>query len=181
MRASNALRRITRPRVSTSIPPSTSASLFSLPSAPAAQCFAPHFQSLPRPAKIGLRYQHASAVEAVKEEGVKALSPRWLSDLKARLGKCIMFGLKEEQLSRAGQILATVSKDWRELVVGSEGYLTSKDRAGLLCHNVVWGEMDSMVSTIQFFFPFLILLNFEAFRMASFVRTPTNISLDRDM
>lgn len=61
-----------------------------------------------------------------------------------------MFGLNEEQVNKAGQILAVVGKDWRELVAGSEGFLTAKDRAGLLCQNVVWGEMDSMVSTPPF-------------------------------
>lgn len=75
----------------------------------------------------------------------ESLSPRWLADVKRRLGKCVTFGLKPEQTARAGAILETVARDWRELVVGSEGFLTSEDRRGFYRHAVVWGEMDSMV------------------------------------
>jgi hypothetical protein len=32
------------------------------------------------------------------------------------------------------------------MVAGSEGFLSDKRRAGLIRHNVVWGEMDYMVS-----------------------------------
>lgn len=77
------------------------------------------------------------------------LSPRWLADVKQRLGKCITFGLKPEQTARAGAVLHTLSQDWRELVAGSEGFLTDEDRRGLHRHQVVWGEMDSMVSRVS--------------------------------
>ncbi|KAF2144410.1 uncharacterized protein K452DRAFT_266212 [Aplosporella prunicola CBS 121167] len=69
------------------------------------------------------------------------LNPRWLSDLKARIGKCIMFGLKPAQVQRAGAILLEMSRDWRELVAGSEGFLTTKGWRGLYRQGVVWGEM----------------------------------------
>lgn len=71
------------------------------------------------------------------------LSPRWLSDLKTRIGKCITFGLTQSQTITAGGLLSTLTKDWRRLVAGSEGYLTSPDRAGLVDQRVVWGEMDA--------------------------------------
>lgn len=74
-----------------------------------------------------------------------AISPRWLSDAKQRIGKCIMFGLDEGGVRKAGQLCKALGENWRELVAGSEGYLTAKNRAGLLGHKVVWGEMDSMV------------------------------------
>lgn len=74
-----------------------------------------------------------------------ALPPRWLSELKQRIGKCIIFGLKPEQVWRAGYILDVLAKEWRDLLAGSEGFLTGKNRAGLERQNVVWGEMDSMV------------------------------------
>ena len=74
-----------------------------------------------------------------------SLSPRWLSDVKQRVGKCITFGLQPDQTAEAGEILAVVAKDWRELAAGSEGFLTGPDRRGMHRQEVVWGEMDSMV------------------------------------
>lgn len=74
-----------------------------------------------------------------------SLSPRWLSDARQRIGKCITFGLKPDQTERAGQILSEIARDWRELVAGSEGFLTGPSRRGMHRQEVVWGEMDSMV------------------------------------
>lgn len=76
------------------------------------------------------------------------LSPRWLSDLKQRIGKCLTFGLTPAQTAVAGGILAEVARDWRELLAGSEGYLTSPDRRGLHRWPVAWGELDSMVCSL---------------------------------
>ncbi len=59
-----------------------------------------------------------------------------------------MFGMSTAQVARAAKVLDVVAKDWRELSVGSEGFLAQKGRAGLLGHRVVWGEMDSMVCPI---------------------------------
>lgn len=73
------------------------------------------------------------------------LSPRWLSDVKQRIGKCITFGLDSKQKDEAGSILQEIARDWRELVAGSEGFLTGPKRRGLFRHRVVWGEEDSMV------------------------------------
>ncbi|CAF9912641.1 hypothetical protein IMSHALPRED_000371 [Imshaugia aleurites] len=70
-----------------------------------------------------------------------ALPARWLSDIKQRLGKCIIFGLSQEQIDEAGSILRTVARDWRELLAGSEGFLTGRGRAGCEGREVVWGEM----------------------------------------
>lgn len=97
----------------------------------------------------GVRSQTQEQISAVEEKGVAALSPRWLSDLKRRIGKCISFGLRPEQVRRAGNILQVVGREWRDLVVGSEGFLTGLGRAGLERHRVVWGEMDSMVCIIS--------------------------------
>ncbi|EEP75766.1 conserved hypothetical protein [Uncinocarpus reesii 1704] len=69
---------------------------------------------------------------------------KWLSTTKDRLGKCMQFGLQPEQVRVAGNILQELARDWRELVAGSEGFLTGEDRLGLFRHNVVWGEMDVM-------------------------------------
>lgn len=73
------------------------------------------------------------------------LSPRWLSDVKTRVGACITFGLTPPQLALAGSILEEIAEDWRELVAGSEGFLTSPTRRGLHRWPVAWGEQDSMV------------------------------------
>jgi len=77
------------------------------------------------------------------------LSPRWLSDTKQRIGKCVLFGLQPHQTEQAGSILKEIARDWRELLAGSEGFLTGSDRRGLYRQAVVWGEMDSMVSSLR--------------------------------
>lgn len=83
---------------------------------------------------------------------VAKLSPRWLSDTKARLGKCLMFGMDNHHVHEAGTILDDISRNWKELVAGSEGFLTDPKRAGLSGHAVVWGEQDSMghVNNVQY-------------------------------
>lgn len=86
------------------------------------------------------RLQYSTAAPATQ-----SLSPRWLADVKQRIGKCVTFGLSPPQTARAGAVLSTLARDWRELVAGSEGYLTHKDRRGMYRHPVQWGEMDSMV------------------------------------
>lgn len=73
-----------------------------------------------------------------------ALPPRWLSDIKQRIGKCIIFGLNQEQVDEAGSIMKIVARDWRELLAGSEGFLTGRGRAGCEGREVVWGEMVSI-------------------------------------
>jgi hypothetical protein len=57
-----------------------------------------------------------------------------------------MFGMDATQTQKAAEICEVLGRDWRELLAGSEGFLTGEKRAGLLRHKVVWGEMDSMVS-----------------------------------
>lgn len=57
------------------------------------------------------------------------------------MGKCLIFGLKPGQVDFAGTILKELARDWRELLVGDEGYLVGPGRAGLERHRVVWGEM----------------------------------------
>ena len=59
-----------------------------------------------------------------------------------------MWGLKPEQTKEAGNILQEISRDWRDLLAGSEGFLTSKQRRSTFRQQVVWGEQDSMVSAV---------------------------------
>jgi hypothetical protein len=112
-------------------------------------CRAPCIQSFRRDIS-GTAYNRSQAGESSKpEKQAEKVSPRWLSDVKSRIGKCIIFGLKPEQLERAGSILKTVSKEWRSLVAGSEGYLTGPKRGGLEKHSIVWGEQDTMVCHLR--------------------------------
>ena len=91
----------------------------------------------------------SSNVTAAPDAPVTAvLPPRWLSDLKQRIGKCIIFGLNQEQVDEAGSIMKIVANDWRELLAGSEGFLTGRGRAGFVVREVVWGEMVSSVQTL---------------------------------
>ncbi|KAI1424355.1 thioesterase-like superfamily-domain-containing protein [Xylaria sp. FL1777] len=69
---------------------------------------------------------------------------RWVSDVRARIGKCISFGCNPAQVQRAASIIGTLAREWRVLSAGSEGFLT-EGRAGLEDQQVVWGEMDSFV------------------------------------
>ena len=55
-----------------------------------------------------------------------------------------MFGMKPELVAEAGTLLRSLAHDWRDLVAGSEGYLTGKGHAGLDRQAIVWGEQDSM-------------------------------------
>ncbi|KAH8879572.1 hypothetical protein GQ53DRAFT_671824 [Thozetella sp. PMI_491] len=68
--------------------------------------------------------------------------PRWISELRGRIGKCIIFGCSPQQVSRAGTVLNAIAAEWRELLAGSEGFLTGT-RGGLDGQRVAWGEMDS--------------------------------------
>ncbi|KAF2868999.1 thioesterase-like superfamily-domain-containing protein [Massariosphaeria phaeospora] len=62
------------------------------------------------------RYQ-STATSTSDEPTTPSLSPRWLSDIKTRVGKCINFGLDTPQTMKAGSILQEIAVDWRELTV----------------------------------------------------------------
>ena len=71
---------------------------------------------------------------------------RWISDLRSRVGKCIVFGCSNQQVSRASAVLRALAVEWKDLLAGSEGFL-SGGRRGLDTHSIAWGEMDSFVSS----------------------------------
>ncbi|XP_014561775.1 hypothetical protein COCVIDRAFT_33382 [Bipolaris victoriae FI3] len=54
------------------------------------------------------RYQSTSSDNA---PATAVLSPRWLSDVKLRIGKCISFGINPAQVEEAGSILQETSED----------------------------------------------------------------------
>jgi hypothetical protein len=53
------------------------------------------------------RYQSTSS----DAPATAALSPRWLSDVRTRIGKCIDFGINPAQRERAGSILQEIVTD----------------------------------------------------------------------
>lgn len=73
------------------------------------------------------------------------LDSRWLSNIKLRLGRCLTFGLNQEQKLEAGAILQKIAKEWRELIAGSQGYLTTPNHRGLYRYPIAWGEQDPFV------------------------------------
>ena len=44
----------------------------------------------------------------------------------------------------ASTVLKELGRDWRDLVAGSEGFVTDPKRAGLHRHAIYWGDQDSM-------------------------------------
>ena len=119
--------------------------------APRALCSRP-YHNLFRPS-IVRQFSHSSHhAQAPTTPPTESLNPRWLSDLKTRLGKCIHFGMNEAQTTTAGLLLAEVTRDWRSLLAGSEGYLTHPLRAGISSVPINWGDQDTMghVNNVQY-------------------------------
>ncbi|KAF5877777.1 uncharacterized protein Bfra_002145 [Botrytis fragariae] len=101
----------------------------------------PRLMYLPRRLFISLRSPISKRFETTITRQPDATSDsRWLGTIKARIGKCIMFGMSREQARDAGKILEVLGRDWRELLAGRHGYLVDKKRAGLSRHKVVWGR-----------------------------------------
>lgn len=99
--------------------------------------------SAPISLQVG-RQRHTRFLATAAKNGeptTASLDSRWLSDLRTRIGKCIMFGLNPEQAKKASLVLQEMALDWRGLVAGSEGFLTEQSRRGLDRQAVVWGEM----------------------------------------
>jgi hypothetical protein len=60
------------------------------------------------------------------------------------------FGLRPAQIEQAGNVLRQLATDWRDLVAGSEGFLTGEKRRGLCGHNVIWGEMVGYIIALNY-------------------------------
>lgn len=104
-----------------------------------------------RPLSLSSQRMHNPEPSAAAGSQQVPLSPRWIADIRQRIGKCITFGLNAQQVQTTGRILGTVAREWRDLSAGSEGFLTGPGRAGLVNQRVVWGEMDRMVCRGRFF------------------------------
>ena len=106
-------------------------------------------RQLPRLDAFCLSHRSISATTSVQNAVARehplvrphTIDPRWLTLMKRRIGRCMMFGLKPDQINEGGKILQQLARDWRELIAGSEGFLTDEKRRSLYRHNVVWGEM----------------------------------------
>ncbi|KAM7218277.1 hypothetical protein V8F06_006340 [Rhypophila decipiens] len=77
---------------------------------------------------------------------------RWITDLRDRVGKCIIFGCSNRQVSRSAEVLRALAVEWKDLLAGSEGFLTG-GRRGLDSQKIAWGEMDSFghVNNVNYF------------------------------
>ncbi|EFX00054.1 hypothetical protein CMQ_7056 [Grosmannia clavigera kw1407] len=100
--------------------------------------------SSPTASRLRLGPAYSTAGVATSEDSaVPPLPPaRWLSDLRTRIGKCIIFGCTQSQIREAAGVLRVLATEWRQLTAGSEGFLTGP-RRGLEGQKVAWGEMDS--------------------------------------
>lgn len=74
------------------------------------------------------------------------IDAKQLAHHRTRIGKCFFAGLPADQLERAGNVLKVLTLEWRELLAGSEGFLTerAKKGGGLWRRRVEWGDMVSV-------------------------------------
>ncbi|KAK2054890.1 hypothetical protein LY76DRAFT_579151 [Colletotrichum caudatum] len=82
----------------------------------------------------------AAAAAAAAAPAAPALSPRWLSDLQARIARCAGRGLRGRQAEELEAVRQAVDAQWLELFAGREGFLTGPGWRGLDRHTVTWGD-----------------------------------------
>ena len=61
--------------------------------------------------------------------------------LVSRLGYMTNNGVSYESAPQVAKILKAVCSEWRDLVAGSEGFLTAENRRGVSGRAVEWGDM----------------------------------------
>ncbi|KAL6236216.1 hypothetical protein BDW75DRAFT_229667 [Aspergillus navahoensis] len=103
-----------------------------------------------RPFSISPQPSNAQTETSSSKPKPHDIDPRWLTLTKRRVGRCMMFGLKPHQVQEAGDIVQQIARDWRELIAGSEGYLTGATRRGLFRQSVAWGEMHGHVNNVTY-------------------------------
>jgi acyl-CoA thioesterase FadM len=86
-----------------------------------------------------VRYAQGPGIDPTKGNAA-----RWLSEVKGRLGKCLSFGTPASLMGEATALAGELGRSWREIVAGSEGFVTDPQRAGLHRQPIVWGDQDSM-------------------------------------
>lgn len=77
---------------------------------------------------------------SASEIGAASLSPRWLSDLKAKAQANVKQG---QLLHESKRVLDQLDERWVQLLAGSEGFLSGPQWAGLSKETVRWGDMVS--------------------------------------
>lgn len=103
------------------------------------------FRTGPPPTRLHLSSAAAASTSTTGQSLPPAPPQRWVSDLQARVGRCLAFGCSADQVSRAARVLAVLAAEWRHLLAGSEGFLTRGGGRAGDSRRVVWGEMDSFV------------------------------------
>ncbi|KND87088.1 hypothetical protein TOPH_08272, partial [Tolypocladium ophioglossoides CBS 100239] len=88
------------------------------------------------------------AAGQAQEPKSAALSPRWLTDLRDRINKCLSLQLGAEDAGRLRERLDYLDRRWLELSAGREGFLTTDRWRGLNMHAVTWGDMVRHVNNV---------------------------------
>ncbi|KAG5789472.1 hypothetical protein H9Q69_011474 [Fusarium xylarioides] len=74
---------------------------------------------------------------------------RWFADLQAQLKKFTSDNYPGSCVEEAKRQLASNEQNWLQLLAGQQGFLTDKKWRGLDNHQLLWGDMDSMVSHVN--------------------------------
>jgi hypothetical protein len=72
--------------------------------------------------------------------------------LISRLGYITNNGVSLKTAPSTAEILKRLCSEWRDLIAGTEGYLTAQDRRGISGRAVEWGDMVSFGDNRGFFF-----------------------------
>lgn len=92
---------------------------------------------------FGTNAARKAAAGQSQEPKSAALSPRWFTDLRDRIKKCLSLNIGAEDAGRLRERLDYLGKHWLELSAGCEGFLTTDRWRGLDKHSVAWGDMVS--------------------------------------
>lgn len=101
----------------------------------------------PYPILKELRHIISRNISLSSKIGQDALSFR---SLVSRLGYMTNNGISHQSAPQVAEILKAMCNEWRDLVAGSEGFLTSENRRGVSGRAVEWGDMVSSVSQCVF-------------------------------
>ncbi|KAF5622326.1 hypothetical protein F52700_10589 [Fusarium sp. NRRL 52700] len=74
---------------------------------------------------------------------------RWFADLQAQLKKLTSDRYPASCVQEAKRQLVSNEENWLQLLAGQQGFLTDKRWRGLDNHQLLWGDMDSMVSHVN--------------------------------
>ncbi|KAI0884160.1 uncharacterized protein GGS22DRAFT_19834 [Annulohypoxylon maeteangense] len=80
--------------------------------------------------------------EPTKDENDLIPSGYWVTEIKKRLGKCIMFGCSRGQARKIADVLQELTTEWRDLTAASAGFLTAGN-SGFVDQKLAFGETAS--------------------------------------